>query len=101
MITLIENRKIELLPVAGAAAGEAMELEGFSTVEGAAALAPTHVPAAEALDEAAEFDAETGDAPETPVAAAAAGVRPPRPSNWGSMTRVQRRKWDQQGGRPR
>ena len=79
------------LPLAGAAAGEAMELDGLSTVTGAVALAPTHEPAAETLDEAGEFDAETGDAPETPVAAAAAGLRPPRPADWGTMTRGQRK----------
>ena len=35
------------------------------------------------------------------AAAPAVRVRPPRPADWGAMTRVQRRKWNQQGGRPR
>jgi len=53
-------------------------------------FAPTHEPAAQALDEEAELDADMGDAPEVPTAAAAAGVMPPRPSNWEAMTRGQR-----------
>ena len=55
-----------------------MDLDGFIPP----LLAPTHGPAAETLHEGAEYDAETGDAAEAPEAAAAAGVRPPRPSNW-------------------
>jgi len=35
------------------------------------------------------------------TAGTAAGVRPPRPANWGTRTREQRRNWNQQGGRPR
>ena len=34
-----------------------------------------------------------GNAAEAPVAAAAAGVRPPKPSNWGSMTKHQKKNW--------
>ena len=45
------------------------------------------------MENAAEASAAT--------AAAAAGVRPPRPANWGKITRGQRQHWKQQGGRPR
>jgi len=34
-------------------------------------------------------------------AAAAAGMQPSKPTNWGSMTRKARKNWKQQGGRPR
>ena len=80
---------------AEATAGEAMDLDGFSTAAGAAAppLAPTHGPAAETLHEGAEYDTETGGAAEASEAAAAAGVRPPRPSNWGTMTKAQKMHW--------
>ena len=88
---------------AEAMAGEAMDLDGISTA--AAAAAPpretTHGQATEALHEGAEYEAETGNAAETPKAAAVARVRPPSPSNRGSMTRGQRQRWKQQGGRPR
>jgi len=36
-----------------------------------------------------------------PAAAAAAGVQPPIPSNWGLITRGRRRNWNRQGGRQR
>jgi len=54
--------------------------------------ATTHVPAAEALLEGVEFDAETGDAAEASEAAAAvaARLRPPRPADWGFMNRYER-----------
>ena len=54
--------------------------------------ATMHGPAAEALLEGAEYDAETGDIAGASEAAAA-GVRPPRPSNWGSMTKHQKVNW--------
>ena len=80
--------------------GEAIDLDGLSTAAGAAAppLAPTHGPAAETLHEGAEYDAKTGDAAEASEAAAAAGVRPPRPSNWGDMSRRQRQHWKLRSG---
>ena len=64
-------------------------------------LAPTHGPAAEALLEGAEHDAETEDLAGASEAAAAEGVRPPRPRNWEAMTRKARKNWKQQGGRSR
>jgi len=68
---------------ARATGGGPMDLDSFSTAAGAAAppLAPTHGPAAGTLHEGAEYDMETGNAAEAPVAAAAAGVRPPRPAD--------------------
>jgi len=52
-------------------------------------LAITHGPAAGFLYEGAECDVGMGNAAEAPeaTAAAAAGVRPPRPANWGTMTK--------------
>ena len=92
-------------PTAEATAGQAMDLDGLSTATATAAppRAAIHGPAAEALQDGAEYDAETDDAAEASEseAAAAARVRPPRPSNWGTMTRVQRKMWKKQGGRPR
>jgi len=41
----------------------------------------------------------TGGAAEASEAAAAAGVRPPRPSNWEAMTRDQRKNWKKRGGK--
>ena len=38
---------------------------------------------------------------EAPEAAEAAGVRPPRPSNWGDMSRRQRQHWKLRSGRAR
>ena len=35
------------------------------------------------------------------TAGAAAGGRSPRPENWRKITRGQRQRWKQQGGRPR
>ena len=54
--------------------------------------ATTQGPAAEALLEGAEYDAETEDGAEASeeAVAAAARVWPPRPSNWGDMSRRQR-----------
>jgi len=78
--------------------------EAAATVAGGAAedglgapLATTHGPPAKILNEGAGCNADIGNAAEAPVAAAAAAVRvrPPRPANWGTMTRVQRRKWSQ------
>ena len=81
--------------------GEAIDLDGLSTAAGAAAppLAPTHGPAAETLHEGPEYDAETGDAAEASGAAAAAGVRPPRPSNWGTLTKKQKKNWFHRHGK--
>ena len=50
---------------------------------------------AELLYEGAEFDVGMGNAAEAPMAAAAAGVRPPRPSNWGSMTKAPENKLEE------
>jgi len=52
----------------------------------------------------AEYDAETEDlaeSPEVPAAPAApaARVRPPRPADWDTMVRCQRKNRKQQGGR--
>jgi len=90
-------------PAAQATAAGAMDLDGFTTA--AEAVAPpgatTHGPAAEALLKGAEYDAETKDVAEaSKAAAAAARVRPPRPSNWGDMSRSQRQNWKLRGGRP-
>jgi len=58
--------------------------------------ATTHGPAAKVLNEGAECDVDMGDAAEAPeaTAAAAGGVWPPRPRNWGLMTRGQRWNWN-------
>ena len=85
-------------------AGDAMGLDGLPMAAGAAAppLASTHGPAAEALLEGAECDAETEDVAETSepaAAAAAARVRPPRPSNWGTMTKNQKTNWRARHGK--
>jgi len=69
-----------------AAAGAAEDRPG-------APLAITHGPAAEVLYEGAECDVYMRNAAKAPVAAAAAGMRPPRPSNWGSMTKHQKKTW--------
>ena len=99
-------------PEAEATAGEAMDLDGISTAAGPAAPpgATTHGPAAEALQlqtavEGAEYDAETEDGAEVseaPVAATAAvGIRPPRPADWGTLTRVQKANGKKHGGKRR
>ena len=89
-------------------AGAEANLDGFTTAVGAVALpgATTRGPAEEAPLEEAECGAEAGDAVEAPetavaVAAAAARVRPPRPSNWGAMTKDQKRHWCKRGGKRR
>ena len=91
-------------PAAEATAGEAIDLDGLSTAAGAAEqplAPPTHGPAAEALYEGAECDVDMGNAVEAPMPAAEAGVRPPRPSNWESMSKNQNKTWRKHGGRPR
>jgi len=52
-----------------------------------------HGPAAEALLEGAEYDAETEDMAGASEAAEAAGVRPPRPSNRSATTKKQKKNW--------
>jgi len=92
-------------PAAEATAGEAMDLGSLSTATEAMAPsgATTHGPELETLLEGVEYDAETKDAAEAPEAAAAAvaRVRPPRPADWGTITRGQRKYWKQHGGRSR
>ena len=79
----IENPHAKSSEAAAAAAGGAAE-------DGPRALpATTHGPAAELLYEGEECDVDMGAALAA-TAAAAAGV-PPRPSNWGTMTRAQRK----------
>ena len=56
--------------------------------------------AAEELLELAEYDAETEDAAEASEAEAARG-QPPRPSNWVSMSKNQKKTWRKHGRRPR
>ena len=53
--------------------------------------------AAAAAGGAAEYG--SGAAAEA-AAGTAAGVWPPRPADWGTMTRSQRHRWKQRGGRP-
>ena len=84
---------------AEATAGEARDLDGLSTA--APPRATTHGPAAEALLEGTKYDAVTEDVAGSSEAAAAAGVRPPRRSNWGATIKKQKKKWKQHGGRPR
>ena len=57
--------------------------------------ATTHGSVAEVFYDGAECDVDTGNAAEAsaPTAATAAGVRPPRPSNWSAMTKDQKRHW--------
>ena len=65
---------------------------------------PRMGPAAGMFFEGAECEVDMGNAAEasaTTAAAAAAGVRPPRPANWVTMTRAQRKYWKQHGGKPR
>ena len=65
-----------------AGAEEAMMAAGGAAEDGPGApLATTHGPAAGVLNERAECDVDMGKAAEAPVAAAAAGVRPPRPAD--------------------
>ena len=57
--------------------------------------------AADALLKGAEYDdAETEDAAGASETAAAR-VRPPRPADWGTTKRSQRKYWKKRGGRPR
>jgi len=64
---------------------------------GNVAVAPVAAAAAEAAG--VRYDAETENAAgSSDVVAAAARVRPPRPADWGTMTRGQRQRWKQQGG---
>jgi len=54
------------------------------------------------LGNASEETARTaadGAAKHGPGAVATAGVRPPRPSNWGSMTKTQKRHWFHRHGK--
>jgi len=83
-------------PAAEATAGEAMDPDGLSTAVGAAAPpgAAMQRPAAEAHLKGAEYDAETEDMVESLEAAAAAGVRSPRPSNRGAPTKKQKENWN-------
>ena len=80
-------------PAAEATAGEAVDPDGLSTAVGAVASPGTAMqrPAAEAHLEGAEYDAETEDMTGSSKAAAAAGVRPPRPNNWGATTKKQKK----------
>jgi len=88
-------------PAAQAAAGKARDLAGLSTAAAAAAppQATTHGPTAEALLEGEKYGAETEDAAEASGAAAAARLRPPRPADWVTMTRGQRKNWKKRGGK--
>jgi len=52
-----------------------------------------HGPAAEALLEGTKYDAETEDMAGSSEAAAAAGVRPPRPNNRSAPTKKQKKNW--------
>ena len=52
-----------------------------------------HGPAAEALLEGAEYCAETEDVAGSLDVAAAAEMQPPRPVDWGAMTKAQRETW--------
>jgi len=79
------NQHARLLrPAAQATAGEAMDLDGLATAVGAAASpwAAMHGPAAEALLEGAEYGTESEEVAGSSDAAAAAGMRPPRPVDW-------------------
>ena len=74
-----------------ASAEAAMTAAGGAAVdEPGAPLATTHGPAAEVLYEGAECDVDMGNAAGAPVAEAM-GVRPPRPSNWGSKPSTRKR----------
>ena len=70
---------------------EAMATGGVAEDGPGAPLATTHGPAAEVLHEGAQCDVDMGNAAEASEAAAAARVRPPRPADWGTMTRGQRK----------
>ena len=75
-----------------ASAEEATTTAGGAAEDGPGApLATTHGPAAEVLYEGAECDVDMGNVAEAPVAAAAGEVRPPRPANWVTMTKVHKR----------
>jgi len=87
-----------------ASAEEAMTAAGGAAEDGPGApLATTHGPSAEVLYEGEECDVDIGNAAEPleATAAAAAGVRPPRPSNWSTMTKDQKRRWCKRGGKGR
>jgi len=83
-------------------AGEAIDLDGISTAAGAAASpgATTHGPSVEVLCEGAQCNVDMGNAAEAQAAtaAAAAGVRPPKSSNWSAMSKMQKRNWFQRHG---
>ena len=75
-----------------ASAEEAMTAAGGAAEDGPGAPpAITHRQAAEVLYEGVECDVDMGNAAEAPVEAVAGGMRPPRPTNWGSMTRKARK----------
>jgi len=94
-------------------AEEAMTAASRASEDGPEAPpATTHGPAAEMLYEGAECDVDMGNAAEASAttATAAARVRPPRPANWGTMTKpsnwgamsgTQRKNWYRQGGKER
>jgi len=97
-----KQHAVSLRPAAEATAGEAMGLDFFLQRQERRRHLGQPRTAAEALLEGAEYDAETENAAkDSEAAAAAARVRLPRPSNWNTMTRGQRRNWNQQGGKPR
>ena len=89
-------------PPAQATAGEAMDLDGLSTAAGAVASpGPTmHGPAAEALLEGAEHGAETDVVAGSSDAAAAAGMRPPRPADLAAAGAVGTAEDGQMGNAP-
>jgi len=97
-------RAAEDWQLGNASAEAAMTGAGEAAEDGPGApLVITHGPATEVLIEGAECDVDMGNAVEASAAtaAAAAGVRPPRPAAWGTMTRGQRKHWKQRGGRSR
>jgi len=85
-----------------ASAEKAITATGGAAEDGPGApLVITHGPVAEVLYDGAEFDVDVGNAAWALGAAEAARARPPRPSNWGAMSRSQKKNWKQQGERPR
>jgi len=86
-------------------AGAEANLDGFITAAGAVAPpgATIRGSAEEALLEGAEYGAEAEEAAKASEAkvTAATRVRPPRPADWGDMSRRQQRNWKLRAGRPR
>ena len=95
-------RAAEDWQLGNASAEAAMTGAGEAAEDGPGApLVITHGPATEVLIEGAECDVDMGNAVEASAATAAAavGVRPPKPSNWSTMPKMQKKNLFQRHGK--